>query len=81
MVKAAGKWQRPSPELYLLTKCNIGSRIDDHLVDLTARSGYRLADARPQNQYEWASEYFRFDWEYAQSPEVQAFLNTIEGLH
>lgn len=26
---------------------------------------------RPKDKYDWASEYYHFDWEYAQTPEVR----------
>lgn len=47
-------------------------RIKRNLVDLTARGGYQLTDGRnTRNKFDWASEYYNYDWEYAQTPEVR----------
>lgn len=48
-----------------------GERIDNRKVDLNARAGYNVMGYREGNQYDWASEYFHFDWEWAQAPEVR----------
>lgn len=46
-------------------------RIKRNLVDLTARAGFQLTGRRnTRNKYDWASEYYNYDWEYAQTPEV-----------
>ena len=45
-------------------------RASDHLVDVTARTGYALLQASPKTPHEMAAEYYTFDWEYAQTPEV-----------
>ncbi|KZT05264.1 amine oxidase [Laetiporus sulphureus 93-53] len=45
-----------------------GERVQKQLVDLTARSGYSLIDAKPMTPAEKACEYYQFDWEYAQTP-------------
>ena len=50
-----------------------GARVDKNLVDTTARTGYGLIDVKPQTAHEMAVEYYTFDWEYAQTPEVQQF--------
>ncbi|KAG8943311.1 hypothetical protein FRC04_002935 [Tulasnella sp. 424] len=53
-----------------------GERIDNKKVDLTARSGYSLMGERPKDKYDWASEYYHFDWEYAQTPEQSSWIAT-----
>ncbi|KAG8922873.1 hypothetical protein FRC01_013503, partial [Tulasnella sp. 417] len=53
-----------------------GERVDTHQVDLSARSGYNLLGYRSKDQYDWASEYYHFDWEYAQSPEQSSWIST-----
>lgn len=46
-------------------------RIKRNLVDLTGRAGFQLTGRRnSRNKYDWASEYYNYDWEYAQTPEV-----------
>jgi len=43
-------------------------------VDTTTRSGYALLGAKPRTPHEAASEYYQFDWEYAQTPEQSSWL-------
>jgi polyamine oxidase len=43
--------------------CSIGPRVDEGLVDTTARTGYSLVKSKPKNPHEMASEYYAFDWE------------------
>jgi polyamine oxidase len=38
------------------------------------RSGYALVGAKPRTPHEAASEYYQFDWEYAQAPEQSSRL-------
>ncbi|KAI0253801.1 amine oxidase [Lactifluus subvellereus] len=51
-----------------------GERILRGLVDTTTRSGYALLGAKPRTPHEAASEYYQFDWEYAQAPEQSSWL-------
>ena len=51
-----------------------GERILRGLVDTTTRSGYSLLGAKPRSPHEVASEYYQFDWEYAQTPEQSSWL-------
>ncbi|KIO24752.1 hypothetical protein M407DRAFT_76603 [Tulasnella calospora MUT 4182] len=46
------------------------------ILDLSARSGYSLTGYRPKDQYDWASEYLHFDWEWAQAPEQSSWIST-----
>lgn len=45
-----------------------GARVEQQLVDLTARSGYSLIGSKPMTPADKACEYYQFDWEYAQTP-------------
>ncbi|KAG8979661.1 hypothetical protein FRB93_010000 [Tulasnella sp. JGI-2019a] len=54
-----------------------GVRVDLHQVDSNVRTGFRLVGAKFGNQYEKASEYYNFDWEYAQTPEQSSWLGTM----
>ncbi|KAG8943309.1 hypothetical protein FRC04_002933 [Tulasnella sp. 424] len=47
-----------------------GERINNPKVDLTARSGYSITCERPKDEHDWAAGYYHFDWEYAQTPEL-----------
>lgn len=51
-----------------------GERILGGLVDTTTRSGYSILGAKPRTPHEVASEYYQFDWEYAQTPEQSSWL-------
>lgn len=51
-----------------------GARIPIDLVDLTARAGYSLVGQKPKTPHEMASEYYTFDYTYAQTPEQSSFL-------
>lgn len=62
-----------------------GARVDLNLVDTTARTGYSIIDVKPRTPQEMAVEYYNFDWEYAQTPEVGlslilANLGVTDGL-
>lgn len=57
-----------------------GARVDKGLVDATARTGYGLIDVKPKTPHEMAVEYYTFDWEYAQTPEVQFPHHSSFGL-
>ena len=54
-----------------------GARVDNNLVDATARTGYGLIDVKPKTPHEMAVEYYTFDWEYAQTPEVPYISSPI----
>ncbi|TCD69431.1 hypothetical protein EIP91_007556 [Steccherinum ochraceum] len=51
-----------------------GRRVSRALVDATARGGYSLTGSQPSNAHEMASEYFQFDWEFAQTPEETSWI-------
>ena len=51
-----------------------GARLPGNLVDLSARAGYALIGKKPKTPHEMASEYFAFDFTYAQTPEQSSFL-------
>ena len=51
-----------------------GARLPENLVDLSARAGYALIGQKPKTPHEMASEYFAFDFTYAQTPEQSSFL-------
>lgn len=51
-----------------------GARLPGNLVDLSARAGYALNGQKPKTVHEMASEYFAFDFTYAQTPEQSSFL-------
>jgi hypothetical protein len=57
-------------EAYLNLTIAAGTRVDLNLVDTTARTGYRMINVKPRTPHEMAVEYYTFDWEYAQTPEV-----------
>ena len=50
-----------------------GARLPGN-VDLSARAGYALNGQKPKTVHEMASEYFAFDFTYAQTPEQSSFL-------
>ncbi|TFY70677.1 hypothetical protein EVG20_g2323 [Dentipellis fragilis] len=51
-----------------------GHRVPKGLVDTTSRNGYSMIGAKPQTHQEAASEYYQFDWEYAQTPEQTSLI-------
>ncbi|KAI0261930.1 amine oxidase [Gloeopeniophorella convolvens] len=53
-----------------------GARIPSAQVDLSARAGYSLLGDKPRSAREKASEYFLFDFEYAQTPAQSSWLAT-----
>jgi len=57
-------------EAYANLTVAAGARVDRNLVDTTARTGYGIIDVKPRTPHEMAVEYYTFDWEYAQTPEV-----------
>ncbi|KAI9430824.1 amine oxidase [Lactarius indigo] len=56
-----------------------GARIPGNLVDLTARAGYALVGQKPKTPHEMASEYYSFDYTYAQTPDQSSFLASSWG--
>ncbi|KAG8937707.1 hypothetical protein FRC00_001960 [Tulasnella sp. 408] len=54
-----------------------GERIDNHEVDLSARSGFSLTGWRPKDKYDQAAEDYHFDWEWAQAPEQSSWITTV----
>ncbi|KAA1475714.1 amine oxidase [Dentipellis sp. KUC8613] len=51
-----------------------GGRVPNALVDTTSRTGYSLVGVKPKTAQELASEYYMFDWEYAQTPEQTSWI-------
>ncbi|KAF9003063.1 amine oxidase [Cyathus striatus] len=51
-----------------------GSRAARQQIDTTARIGYSLIRGKVQNAHSLASEYYQFDWEYAQTPEQSSLI-------
>ncbi|KAH9038434.1 amine oxidase [Lactarius hengduanensis] len=51
-----------------------GARLLENLVDLTARAGYALVGQKPKTSQEMASEYYSFDYTFAQTPEQSSFI-------
>jgi polyamine oxidase len=58
-----------------------GARLPGNLVDLSARAGYALIGMKPKTPHEMASEYFAFDFTYAQTPEQSSFLASAWVRH
>ncbi|KAH9056463.1 amine oxidase [Lactarius vividus] len=56
-----------------------GARLPDNLVDLTARAGYALVGQKPKTPHEMVSEYYCFDFAYAQTPEQSSFIASAWG--
>ncbi|KAH9887071.1 amine oxidase [Cubamyces lactineus] len=56
-----------------------GARVAKQLVDGTARTGYSLVGAKSQTAQAMASEYYQFDWEYAQTPEQSSWIASSWG--
>ncbi|RPD60845.1 amine oxidase [Lentinus tigrinus ALCF2SS1-6] len=56
-----------------------GARVDRKLVDGTARTGYSLIKAKARTAHAMASEYYQFDWEYAQTPEESSWIASSWG--
>ncbi|KJA15151.1 hypothetical protein HYPSUDRAFT_194639 [Hypholoma sublateritium FD-334 SS-4] len=56
-----------------------GARVDQNLVDLSARTGYSLIKAKPKTDQERAAEYYQYDWEYAQTPEESSLIASAWG--
>ncbi|CAK5274029.1 unnamed protein product [Mycena citricolor] len=51
-----------------------GARVPTKQVDATCRTGYSLVGARPKTPAEMVTEYYVFDWEYAQTPEQTSWI-------
>ncbi|CAA7262584.1 unnamed protein product [Cyclocybe aegerita] len=56
-----------------------GTRVDKGLVDTSARTGYSLGGAKPATPHARASEYYQFDWEYAQTPDQSSLIASSWG--
>ncbi|KAK7028264.1 amine oxidase [Favolaschia claudopus] len=51
-----------------------GARVQRQTVDSTCRTGYSMIGAKPKTPHEMVSEYYMFDWEYAQTPEQTSLI-------
>ncbi|KAF9529044.1 amine oxidase [Crepidotus variabilis] len=56
-----------------------GERVDEGLVDVSARTGYSLIGAKASDAHSAASEYFQFDWEYAQTAAQSSLIASSWG--
>ena len=65
---------------YTLLATAAKTRMKRNLVDTTARTGYEMIDVNPKTPHQMAAEYYAFDWEYAQTPEVQFHLIITTGF-
>ncbi len=63
-----------SADAYTNLTITAGTRVDKRLVDSTARTGYSLLGAKSRTPQAMASEYYQFDWEYAQTPEESSWI-------
>ena len=61
-------------DAYLNLTVAAGDRVARRLVDGTARTGYSLINAKSRTAQALASEYYAFDWEYAQTPEQSSWI-------
>ncbi|KAI0632803.1 amine oxidase [Trametes polyzona] len=68
-----------SSDAYTNLTIAAGARVDKQLVDGTARTGYSLIGAKSQTAQAMASEYYQFDWEYAQTPEQSSWIASSWG--
>ncbi|KAJ6589044.1 hypothetical protein B0H19DRAFT_1226703 [Mycena capillaripes] len=51
-----------------------GARVQTKQLDATCRAGYSLIRAKPKTPHEMVSEYYLFDWQYAQTPEETSWI-------
>ncbi|KAF8131276.1 amine oxidase [Mycena galopus ATCC 62051] len=51
-----------------------GARVQRKQVDSTCRTGYSIIGSKPRTPHEMVSEYYMFDWEYAQTPEQTSWI-------
>ncbi|KAJ7707536.1 amine oxidase [Mycena rosella] len=51
-----------------------GGRVPKKQVDTTCRTGYSLVGVKPKTPQEMVTEYYVFDWEYAQTPEQTSWI-------
>lgn len=63
-----------SGDAYVNLTIAAGARVTRKLVDGTARTGYSLINAKSRTAQAQASEYYQFDWEYAQTPEQSSWI-------
>ncbi|EIW56720.1 amine oxidase [Trametes versicolor FP-101664 SS1] len=68
-----------SADAYTNLTITAGARVDKRLVDGTARTGYSLLGAKSRTPQAMASEYYQFDWEYAQTPEESSWIASSWG--
>lgn len=51
-----------SQRLPLTNSAHLGARVDKELVDVSARTGYQLTKAKPQDAHARAAEYYQVCW-------------------
>ncbi|OBZ77250.1 Polyamine oxidase [Grifola frondosa] len=70
---------KASVDHYTALTVAAGGRVTQNLVDTTARTGYSLVGAKERTPHALASEYYQFDWEYAQTPEESSWIASSWG--
>ena len=63
-----------SEDAYEALTVAAGARVDQQLVDGTARTGYYLIGSKSRTPHAMASEYYQFDWEYAETPAESSWI-------
>ncbi|TDL27142.1 amine oxidase [Rickenella mellea] len=56
-----------------------GARLQKRAIDTTARTGYSLVGSKPKSHQAQTSEYYLWDWEYAQTPEQSSWIAASEN--
>ena len=63
-----------SEDAYEALTVAAGARVDQQLVDGTARTGYYLIGSKSRTPHAMASEYYQFHWEYAETPAESSWI-------
>ena len=56
------------------TLCISGEGVEKKLIDTSARTVYSLVGSKPKSHFAQTSEYYLWDWEYAQTPEESSLI-------
>lgn len=62
----------------MLSRVNLGSRVDSRLVDISAKAGYALVGAGQTDPYAQASEYYQVNFLYLHT--LEQLLFTLSSL-
>ncbi|RUS13595.1 amine oxidase [Endogone sp. FLAS-F59071] len=68
-------------DAFTRTQILAGERQSDNRIDISARTGFQLVGWFPDTPGKQAIEYFNFDWELGEPPELSSFIWSVNNYN